>query len=210
MNRHLTMNRRSTKKRNVNLKVVRKVKIATIVFLSALAVFIPVNCFSQGKVSVSPERQQLIDFALTLRGIPYVYAGKTPDGFDCSGFVSYTLNYGANIILPPSSKGIYSSARVEKIEEKEREPGDLVFFKTTDSPDISHVGIYLGVFEGKDEKSKNASINGVGKLEGKRLFIHAASDGPQTGVIISSIDSGYWAEHLAGYGRVLSETKAEN
>ena len=196
-------------KREPNTKVMRRVKIATVLFLSALAVFVPLNCFSQGQqktAAVSPERQQLIDFALTLRGSPYRYAGKTPDGFDCSGFVSYALNYGANIILPPSSKGIYASVKVVKIEAKDREPGDLVFFKTTSSPDISHVGIYLGRYAGKDEKGKAVSLAGVGKLEGKRLFIHSASDGPETGVIVSSLDDGYWAEHLTGYGRVLEET----
>ena len=199
-------------KRTPNQKIVRKVRIATIAFLAALSVFVPLHCFSQGRASnieVSPERQQLIDFALTLRGTPYRYAGKTPDGFDCSGFVSYALNYGANVILPPSSKGIYSSVKVEKIEAAVREPGDLVFFKTTSSPDISHVGIYLGRYEGKDEKGKAAKIEGIGKLEGKRLFIHAASDGPETGVIISSIDDGYWAKHLTGYGRVLEETASQ-
>ena len=50
----------------------------------------------------------------------------------------------------------------------------------------------------------------LGKLEGKRLFIHAASDGPETGVIVSSLDDGYWAKHLTGYGRVLAETAAPN
>ena len=200
-------------KRTQNKKVIRRVKAATIAFLAALTVFVPLNCFSQGRrggAEVSPERQQLIDFALTLRGTPYRYAGKTPDGFDCSGFVSYALNYGANVILPASSKGIYSSVKVEKIEAAEREPGDLLFFKTTDSTDISHVGIYLGRYEGKDEKGKLASLEGIGKLEGKRLFIHAASDGPETGVIISSIDDGYWAKHLTGYGRVLAETRTDD
>ncbi|MBP5465471.1 MAG: C40 family peptidase, partial [Treponema sp.] len=103
-------------------------------------------------------------------------------------------------------KGIYASVKVVKIEAKDREPGDLVFFKTTSSPDISHVGIYLGRYAGKDEKGKAVSLAGVGKLEGKRLFIHSASDGPETGVIVSSLDDGYWAEHLTGYGRVLDET----
>ncbi len=196
-------------KRTPNSKVMKRVKIATILFLAALAVFVPLNCFSQGQqgsAAISPERQQLIDFALTLRGSPYRYAGKTPDGFDCSGFVSYALNYGANIILPPSSKGIYSSVKVIKIEAADREPGDLLFFKTTSSSDISHVGIYLGRYEGKDEKGKQLELSGIGKLEGKRLFIHAASDGPETGVIVSSIDDGYWAQHLTGYGRVLEES----
>ena len=196
-------------KRTPNKRVMKRVRIASIAFLAALAVFVPFNCFSQastGDLSITSERQQLIDFALTLRGTPYRYAGKTPEGFDCSGFVSYALNYGANVILPPSPKGIYASVKVEKIAAADREPGDLVFFKTTSSPDISHVGIYLGRYKGKDEKGKLAELKGIGKLEGKRLFIHAASDGPETGVIVSSIDDGYWAEHLTGYGRVLAET----
>lgn len=186
----------------------KKMKLVTIAFFAFLAIFIPVECFCQEVQSpkVSDERQKLIDFAITLRGTPYVYAGKTPDGFDCSGYVSYALNYGANILLPPSSRGIYASSKVEQIKEEDREPGDLVFFKTTETGNISHVGIYLGRYTAKDAKGKGLALDGVGKLEGKRLFIHAASDGPQTGVIVSNLDSGYWKEHLAGYGRVLPET----
>ena len=143
---------------------------------------------------VSDERQRLIDAAIALRGTPYRYAGKTREtGFDCSGFVSYVANVGAGVIIPPSSANIYKS--VEIIEEKEREPGDLMFFKTTGSDSISHVGIYLGIYHGE------------GKYKNKRIFIHAASDGPETGVIISAIDDSYWSRHLCGWGRILPKTQ---
>ncbi len=172
----------------------KRIKTFTAAVITALAVLIPLKCYSAPKVS--DQRQQLIDFALTLRGTPYVYGGKTPEkGFDCSGFVSYATSYGVNVVLPPSSRGIYTNSNVTIINEADREPGDLVFFKTTSSGEISHVGIYLGIY------------NGEGSLKGKRLFIHCASDGPETGVIVSPLDSGYWKEHLAGWARILPETE---
>ncbi len=159
--------------------------------LILLLSLIPLACYAAPKVT--GERQKLIDFALELRGTPYLYAGKTPTGFDCSGYVRYTFNNAVDIQLPASSQDIYDS--VDIIEEKEREPGDLMFFKTTSSGKISHVGIYLGLYHGE------------GKFNKKRLFIHAASDGPETGVIISAIDENYWKSHLAGWGRVLPPSK---
>ena len=57
------------------------------------------------------------------------------------------------------------------------------------------VGIYLGMDHGE------------GKFKDKRIFIHAASDGPETGVIISAIDEKYWKNHFAGWGRVLPKSK---
>ncbi|MBQ2314847.1 MAG: C40 family peptidase [Treponema sp.] len=145
---------------------------------------------------VSAERQRLIDYALSLKGTPYVYSGKTPEsGFDCSGFVSYAASHAVNVQIPPTSQAIYTHRNVKLIEEDEREPGDLMFFKTTGTGKVSHVGIYLGKYNGK------------GKFHGKRLFIHAASDGPETGVIISAIDEKYWQSHFCGYGRILPPTK---
>lgn len=155
------------------------------------------HCLASDAPKVSPERQKFIDYAISLLDTPYKYAGKTPEtGFDCSGYVSYAANFGAGVLLPPSSSSMYK--KVEIIDEREREPGDLMFFKTTSSGGISHVGIYLGLYhgEGKYKKFKN-----------KRIFIHAASDGPETGVIISAIDDSYWANHFAGWGRILPKTQ---
>lgn len=152
------------------------------------------KCIAGSARKVSGERQEMIDLAISLRGTPYKYAGKTPKtGFDCSGFVSYVANFGAGVRLPSNSKGMYKA--VEIIKEKDKEPGDLMFFKTTGSGAISHVGIYLGLYQGE------------GQFKNKKIFIHAASDGPETGVIISSIDDPYWASHFADWGRILPKTQ---
>jgi len=83
--------------------------------------------------------------------------------------------------VPRNTWGLYSWS--EKIAINEAHPGDLVFFKTTNNGNISHVGILVG--------------NG--------RFIHSASEGPATGVIYSSLDERYWARTFAGTGRVLPE-----
>lgn len=148
--------------------------------------------------SVSEKRQQFIDYALTLRGIPYVYAGHTEKGFDCSGFVSYAAKKGINENLPRSSGDMW--AKIEHIKPSEREPGDLIFFAVKNSKGyfvISHVGIYLGMYHGE------------GELDGKRLFVHAASAGPKTGVIVTPVDDRYWSARIYGYGRFLEKSVQE-
>lgn len=82
------------------------------------------------------------EFALTFEGTPYKFAGNTPEeGFDCSGFIVYVFNH-FNIQLPRTSEGQFSHGT--PIEAEDLQPGDLVFFKDTYKPGISHTGIYLG------------------------------------------------------------------
>ncbi len=79
----------------------------------------------------------IVDYALTFLGTPYVWGGSTPDGFDCSGFTRYVYRH-FGISLPHSSslQSTYGTA----VSRANLEPGDLVFFF---SP-IHHVGIYIG------------------------------------------------------------------
>ncbi len=149
--------------------------------------------------TVSTQRQELIDFALKLRGIPYVYAGRSEEGFDCSGFVHYVALNAAGVTLSPQTSAMY--AQVDHIKTEEREPGDLIFFAYQDEKGIyhmQHVGIYLGLYNGKNKK-----------LDGKRLFVHSASAGPETGIIVSSIDERYWSNLFYGYGRFLPASAAD-
>ena len=111
--------------------------------------------------------------------VPYRFGGTDRHGFDCSGFVFRSFSDALGVSVPRNAEGLYTW--VQKIGPEEAIPGDLVFFRTTNRGNISHVGIYLG--------------------DGQ--FIHAASDGPRTGVIYSSLTESYWARTFAGKGRVL-------
>lgn len=77
----------------------------------------------------------VVNIARSLLGIPYVYGGSTPAGFDCSGFTQYVFGK-AGISLPRTASAQQRAAtRVSNPK-----PGDLVFFG---SP-AWHVGIYTG------------------------------------------------------------------
>lgn len=72
--------------------------------------------------------------------IPYVWGGKTPAGFDCSGFVSYVFQHAAGISLP--SYTVVMESYVNKESVSAAQPGDLLFWGTPGA--TYHVGIYLG------------------------------------------------------------------
>lgn len=133
-------------------------------------------------------RQKLIDYSMTLRGTPYVLGGETPaQGMDCSSFVRYAAQNGIGVRLPRTAREQYGA--VEAISTSEREPGDLVFFRSFGR--IDHVGIYLGRYSGS------------GSLNGREIFINAASEGPRTGVVVSALDEPYWRRHYSSSGRFL-------
>jgi cell wall-associated NlpC family hydrolase len=116
--------------------------------------------------------QALVDFAMQFHGYPYVWAGNTPSGFDCSGFTQYVVQnvYGYDITHSTDLQANYGSY----VAWGEWAPGDLVFFTGTGGGGYySHVGIYIG--------------------DGK--MIHAENAG--TGVVISSLYSNYYSSHYA-------------
>jgi cell wall-associated NlpC family hydrolase len=80
---------------------------------------------------------ELVDYAMKFVGVPYVWAGSTPSGFDCSGFTSYVYKH-FGIYLPHSSVMQYDYGT--PVAQGDLKPGDLVFFF---SP-IHHVGIAMG------------------------------------------------------------------
>lgn len=86
----------------------------------------------------SASGQEVLNYAYSFLGTPYVWGGSTPSGFDCSGFTSYVFrNFGVN--LPRVSR---SQATVgTKVSKSDLQAGDLVFFG---NGGISHVGIYIG------------------------------------------------------------------
>jgi peptidoglycan endopeptidase LytE len=83
---------------------------------------------------VSPVAQT----ASSYLGVPYVWGGTTPDGFDCSGFVRYVYQQ-TGVELPRTSRDMYASVGTSVTDLK---PGDLVFFANVNK--VDHVGIYIG------------------------------------------------------------------
>lgn len=114
---------------------------------------------------------KLLSVAKSLSGIPYVWGGASPKGFDCSGFIYYVYKQAGMDIKRYSSEGYYDrSYYVSKPQL-----GDLVFFANTYKKGISHVGIYVG---------NNSFINAGNK-----------------GVTIVSLDNSYWKKHFDSFKR---------
>jgi len=85
-------------------------------------------------VAPNPSATGIIGIAQSYFGVPYVYGGTTPSGFDCSGFTSYVYRQ-AGISIPRTA----SAQAAASTPVSNPRPGDLVFFG---SP-IYHVGIYV-------------------------------------------------------------------
>jgi len=114
--------------------------------------------------------------AMSMLGIPYKYGGTSPDtGMDCSGLIQHIFKEAWGKELPRTAREM--SHVGTKVDKKDLQPGDLVFFNTLRRR-FSHVGIYLG-----DHK-----------------FIHAPSTGSE--VRIESMDIGYWKKRFSGSRRI--------
>ncbi len=85
--------------------------------------------------SPSGDLDQVVAIAKQYLGVPYVYGGESPSGFDCSGLTMYVYAK-AGMSIPRTA-----SAQQRALSPTSHpEPGDLVFFGTP----AYHVGIYLG------------------------------------------------------------------
>jgi cell wall-associated NlpC family hydrolase len=78
----------------------------------------------------------VVGIAMRYLGVPYVWGGASPSGFDCSGFVMYVFAQ-IGVSLPHSSYAQYGMGAPVSLSQLQ--PGDLVFFAGA-----SHVGIYIG------------------------------------------------------------------
>lgn len=117
---------------------------------------------------------RILAMAARFQGVPYLWGGTTPDGFDCSGYTQYVFAQNG-ISLPRTADAQFEVGL--PVTRSQLQPGDLVFF-TTYEPGASHNGIYLG--------------------DGR--FISASSS---RGVAVDRLDSSYWGQRYIGARRVV-------
>ncbi len=95
--------------------------------------------------SLGPGHPEVVDVALRYLGVPYVWGGMSPSGFDCSGLTKYCYAE-IGIEIPRTSRSQYRSGKHIASDRLDLlRPGDLVFFGREGDPGrVHHVGIYVG------------------------------------------------------------------
>ena len=120
---------------------------------------------------------QIVEYAKTFLGYPYVYGGSLPSGFDCSGFVQYVYKHFGYSVSRSSSMQAKDGVEVSL---ENLELGDILIFKAYDDYSrIGHVGLYIG----------------------NNQFIHANDE--KTGVIITSLSYGKYPERFVCGRRII-------
>lgn len=134
-----------------------------------------------GATSASAAARRVVPDAEQYIGVPYVYGGSSPSGFDCSGFVQYVYAR-QGVELPRTSRQMAGSGVAVNPNSRAMAVGDLMLF--SQGGRISHVAIYAG---------------------GGR-FIHSSSSG--RGVRYDDLNThrGQWfADHLVAARRVAGD-----
>ena len=159
--------------------IFKQIKISIVLTIITYALVLS-GCGSSPKYKhgkTAANNQVVLKTAQKMLGVKYRYGGTSPSrGFDCSGLVQYS-HRAAGINLPRTTGQQFKAAK--RISRRYLKAGDLVFFKTSPSRFVSHVGIYLG----------------------NNKFIHAPSSGKR--VKISSMNEKYWRKRFTGAGRIL-------
>jgi len=130
-----------------------------------------------GGSSGNATSSSIINYGERFLGTPYLFGAEYPNTgkFDCSSFMQYIFDH-QGIDLPRTS--IKQSKVGSYVSRSNLRAGDLVFFSTSYTSSIGHVGIYVG--------------------NGRMLHTYGAG-----GVKYSTIESGFWDRHYKTARRVL-------
>lgn len=167
--------------KNISFPLLKK---TTWIFFVCFLLFSGFSAFCGEKIplkSANPQedRTKVLLNAKTYIGTPYVYGGIGRTGIDCSGLIYTVVLDTTGQAVPRSVRALYKFSK--EISPSELEPGDIVFFQTGNPGTPTHAGFYLG----------------------DNQFLHSASAGSETGVIVSSLDEKYWKNTFFSAGRIL-------
>jgi cell wall-associated NlpC family hydrolase len=174
--RHLYSSVRSQLQQMISQQQVAQAAAAREARAAATKAGSPLGSFDLGNPSAAPPAGQyggVVGIAMQYLGVPYVWGGASPSGFDCSGLVMYVFGQ-VGISLPHYTVAQYNYPNSVSVPRSDLQPGDLVFFAG-----LGHVGIYVG--------------NGQ--------FIHAPHTGDV--VRIDSLSEGWYASEYDGAKRIL-------
>lgn len=119
---------------------------------------------------------KIVAEAMKYVGTRYVFGGTSPKGFDCSGFMMYSVQQAVGKRIPRTTFEQVGTG--EYVSKDNLQAGDLVFFANTYAAGITHAGLYIG---------------------GGR-FVHAENEG--TGVVVSNMNTSYYASKYYSARRV--------
>jgi cell wall-associated NlpC family hydrolase len=166
---------------------------------------------------------QIVAEAEKFRGVPYVWGGTTPSGFDCSGLVRYVLTTLGVKGVPRTSEDQWNW--VDKIPASQAAPGDLVFFAGSDGTMSSpgHVGIVTAAgtaqhgpemidapYTGTDVQMQGfapGTVVGYGRPPGTSIAAGAGTGGSSGGILSWPADiTGFFsdADHALGTASAIA------
>jgi cell wall-associated NlpC family hydrolase len=123
-------------------------------------------------------RDALISDAMGFLGVKYVWGGRSPKGFDCSGFTSFVYEM-SGVKIPRTSRSQSKTGKMVTVDDLQ--PGDLLFFHTGASRAVNHVGIYIGSGQ----------------------FIHSSSGRNAKKVVITELRNGFYDKKFHSAKRIL-------
>ena len=140
---------------------------------------VPEKRSKKGKMK-NEKAEAIISTALDYSGTRYKYGGTTKRGMDCSGLIYVSLQEHG---IPFPRTSYQMAMEGDKIDLREVEKGDLLYFKTSKTGKrINHVGLVV-------------EVDGDGIQ-----FIHASTS---RGVLVSSLREGYWNHAFVKAMRIL-------
>ena len=126
--------------------------------------------------------------AAKFEGVPYVWGGTSPQGFDCSGLVQYVFNQ-LGVHLPRTSEE-QATVGTPVASLADAQPGDLLFFAGSDGTAQSpgHVGIYVGNGQMIDAPYTGTTVQQQAVSSAGPVVAIRRIDAPATATSFGSVD----------------------